>query len=96
MKATYDTISWTFEELGINEGKSIDVDITIRIEPGEKQTWDYPGSDPYVEWTDVKVVTWGNDTDVFIKPSNGWEPTLQYLAEELVSEHFDSIMEHQD
>lgn len=85
------SINWTFEELGRNQGKTIDCQLFYTHHEGEEQTWDYPGSEPYFEFTGVKVGGWDNDTDLGIKLHPSWETLLEKIALDLAEKNRDKI-----
>jgi len=88
-------VDWTFEELGSNEGKALDVTITVDIQPEEPRTYDYPGYPATVEVTEVEVTGWDNESIVGHKWANGWEEYVEKIAFALAEENINDIMEHQ-
>lgn len=84
---------WTFEELGKNQGKSLDVEICIEIEPAEPATRDYPGTNARGYPLDVNVLYFDNETDEEIIPANGWDKLAHYIAKDLVDKNWGDIWE---
>ena len=50
------TLTTTIE---IEDDFELEVEIEYEAIPGERQTWDYPGSPPYAELIGVKVIDGG-------------------------------------
>lgn len=83
----YETLrgeGWTFEEIGRNEDKFLEVAFDVDIWPGEERTRDYPGSGPEFDIYNVRALT---------KFGNGWQEYADKIAKRLVEDNEDQIIE---
>lgn len=88
----------TLEELGKGLNGCVEVEIDYDMTPGEAQTWDYPGSPPSVELTDVHVTMYTSDTHHFQRSDRpDWFLWLDKVVEGILDaewdEHEESILE---
>lgn len=86
------TVDWTFEELGKNLGKCLEVTFLVEIDEPEPQTRDYPGSPGGINIYDVEINELTNDTDEVIL-DDSWKPVLKRIALDLGEQHLSDISE---
>jgi len=85
MGTTMGTMPVTLEELGKNMGKCLECTIEYDLEPGEKRTWDYPGSPAQAHLTGVRVHEYSDENITLHREEKPeWFLVLDEIAESLI------------
>lgn len=73
------TLFWTFEEIGKDENKSLEVEFECHVSEGSPATYWEPAEPTEVEFADVTIIEFMNaDSEIVIDAS--WEKYLRDIA----------------
>lgn len=85
-------LEYTFQDLGNDMRKSLDVVVCVEWYKGEAPTREDPGFESFVEFQSVEVKNWFDRNGERMETREDWKPYLHKLAERLVDENFEQII----
>lgn len=91
------SMTWTFEELGVNGQKYVDCELIFDADPGEPMVMyerdgsGSPGYAPSADLVGVKCLVFGNFDEVEQPRDQNWFPVLDRIIFDLASSRWDDL-----